>query len=463
MAQFFHKPMVLAGLVTLAVLLGLPRGTAQAQSGPAPEREQLLNGLTILYSNRPGDPHVLLKLRIKSGAVFDLAGKAGSMALLADAMFPESSSREYVVEELGGRLDVTTTYDSIDVTLSGKSSELERIIELIRNAVVNVNLSAESVATLREARIKQLAERSSRAGLAELADRAVAARLFGSYPYGSPPQGTPESVAKIERADLMLARERFLNAENATLVVVGGVEKARLMRALRQLLGPWQKGDRIVPATFRQPGAVDDRVLLIDAPAATNVEVRLAVGGLSRSDADAMTASVLARIARNRWQAQVPELASSAFVRNETYALGGMFMFSASVPPASAAKAIAAAKTVMMGLAEADPTQAEIVSAVGPGLFLSHRPSPDEALADAWLDTETYKLTSAKQVEAIRIPPADIRRTAARLFGNSAPVAIVTLGNAAELQSQLGYKIELRSNASEPKPATTPAPSPRKP
>ena len=462
MAQFFHKTVVLAGLATLAVLLGLPTGAAQAQSGPAPEREQLLNGLTILYSNRPGDPHVLMKLRIKSGAVFDLAGKAGSMALLADAMFPESSTREYVADELGGRLDVTTTYDSIDVTLSGKSSELERIIELIRNAVINVNLSAESVATLREARIKQLVDRSAKAGLAELADRAVAARLFGSYPYGSPPQGTAESVAKIERADLMLARERFLNAENATLVVVGGVEKARLMRALRQLLGPWQKGDRIVPATFRQPGTVDDRVLLIDAPAATNVEVRLAVRGLSRSDADAMTASVLAQIARNRWQAQVPELASSFFVRNETYALGGMFMFSASVPPASAAKAIAAAKNVMKGLAEADPTQAEIVSAVGPGLF-SHRPSPEEALAEAWLDTEIYKLSSTKPVEAIHIPPADIRRTAARLFGNSAPLAIVTLGNANELQSQLGYKIELRSNAPEPKPAATPAPSPKKP
>ena len=452
--------MVLAGLATLAVLLGLPPGTSQAQSGPVPEREQLLNGLIILYSNRPGDPHVLMKLRIKSGAVFDLAGKAGSMALLADAMFPESSTREYVAEELGGRLEVTTTYDSIDVTLSGKSSELERIIELVRNAVVNVNLSAESVATLREARIKQLADRSSKAGLA---DRAVAARLFGSYPYGSPSQGTAETVAKIERADLMLARERFLNAENATLVVVGGVEKQRLMRALRQLLGPWQKGDRIVPATFRQPGTFDDRVLLIDAPAAKNVEVRLAVRGLSRSDADAMTASILAQIARNRWQAQVPELASSAFVRHETYALGGIFMFSASVPAASAGKAIAAARNVMKNLAEADPTQSEIDSANLPSLFLSHRPSPDEALADAWLDTETYKLSSTKPVEPIRIPPADIRRTAARLFGNSAPLAIVTLGNAAELQSQLGYKIELRSNAPEPKPATTPAPSPRKP
>jgi hypothetical protein len=81
-----------------------------------------------------------------------------------------------------------------------------------------------------------------------------------------------------------------------------------------------------------------------------------------------------------------------------------------------------------------------------------------------WLDTETYKMSGAnKQVEAVRIPPGDIRRTAARLFGNSAPLAIVALGNAAELQSQLGYKIELRTNAPEPKPSTIPANQPKKP
>src|SRR6185436_9885414 len=99
-----------------------------------------------------------------------------------------------------------------------------------------------------------------------------------------------ETLGKIDRADLMLAREKFLNADNATLAVVGGVERARLMRALRQLLGPWRKGDRIVPATFRQPGAVDDRVLVIDQPAASNVQIRLAVRGFSRSDPDATAA-----------------------------------------------------------------------------------------------------------------------------------------------------------------------------
>src|SRR5215471_10585779 len=145
MAQIINKSVIYC-VVAVALLLMSAVSSLDAQTVPRPERDQLLNGLTILYTNRPGDPNVLLKLRIKSGAAFDLAGKAGTMSLLADAMFPESTTREYVAEQLGGRLDVTTTYDSIDVTISGKSSELERMIEILRNGIINVNLSAESVA-----------------------------------------------------------------------------------------------------------------------------------------------------------------------------------------------------------------------------------------------------------------------------------------------------------------------------
>ena len=46
-----------------------------------------------------------------------------------------------------------------------------------------------------------------------LADRAIAARLFGEFPYGRPQHGSPESIARVDRADLLLARERFLNSE----------------------------------------------------------------------------------------------------------------------------------------------------------------------------------------------------------------------------------------------------------
>ena len=68
--------------------------TVQGQTSATPERFQLLNGLRVILLSQPGDQDVLLKLRIHSGAAFDLAGKSGSMALLGDLLFPDPSTRE---------------------------------------------------------------------------------------------------------------------------------------------------------------------------------------------------------------------------------------------------------------------------------------------------------------------------------------------------------------------------------
>src|SRR5205085_398356 len=143
-------------LATCALLLSYapaPARAAQSASG-TPQREQLLNGLPILLAYRPGDPMVLLKLRIESGAVFDLAGKEGEMALLSDLLFPDQSTRVFVTEELGGQFEVTTDYDHIDVLLSGRANEFERLADILRGAVVNMRINADDVARLRAERIK---------------------------------------------------------------------------------------------------------------------------------------------------------------------------------------------------------------------------------------------------------------------------------------------------------------------
>src|SRR5258708_16873236 len=156
--------------------------------------------------------------------------------------------------------------------------------ELLRGALVTTQLTPENVANIRAARVDKLREQPASA--AQIADQAIAARMFGNFPYGHPATGTIESLSKVERADLLFARERFLIASNATLVVAGPIEKARAMRAIRQLLGPWSKGDRIVPATFRQPDPPQPRAMAVNQPGATTAEIRLAVRGLTRSDGD---------------------------------------------------------------------------------------------------------------------------------------------------------------------------------
>jgi zinc protease len=451
---YFYYPICL-----FLVMLICPR--AGAQTYPEPVREHLLNGLTVLFSQRPGDPNVFIKLRIESGAAFDLAGKGGTMALLGDVLFPDPVTREYVSEQLGGRLDVSTNHDAIDVTISGRAGELERIVDFLHGALVTPQITPENVAKIRENKLKQLSERPNSAS--EIADREIAVRLFGAYPYGHPPIGTVESVSRVDRADLMLARERFLNANEATIVVIGGVDKLRVMRALRQLLGPWQKSTRTVPATFRQPNPPDTRILIIDQPGVAAAEIRIAVRGLARSDRDAEAASLLALIVRDRLRAISSEL-STAFARHEAHDLPGMFVLGASVPSGSASKTLSSAQEVLKALAKTGPTAAEFERARAEVLATTSRQSSQEdligATAENWLTMEIYKLPPADvQVRALTL--ADVQRVAGRLFKDAA-AATIAVGNADQLKSTLGAASEVRGAKPEAR-TTEPAVPTKKP
>ena len=435
---------------------------AGAQTFPEPTREHLLNGLTVLFAERPGDPNVLIKLRVESGAAFDLAGKGGTMALLGDVLFPDPVTREYVSEQLGGRLEVSTNHDAIDVTISARANEVERIVDFLRGAMVTPQITPENVIKIRDAKIRQLSESANSA--AENADREIAARLFGNYPYGHSARGSVESVSRIDRPDLMLARERFLNAKDATIVVIGGVDRGRVMRALRQLLGPWQQGNRTVPATFRQPNSPDARVLVIDQPGAGTAEVRLAVRGLARSDRDAEAAALLALIVRDRLRSSAQEL-GTAFARHEAHDLPGMFVLGASVPNASAAKAIANARDVIRSLATTGPTALEFEHAREEMLAEISRENSKEDLsevtADNWLLMELYKLAPpANQIRSLT--QSDLQRVASKLFKDPAQAAVV-VGNAELLKSSLGGAIEVRSTKPEVKTATETVIPTRKP
>lgn len=402
----------------------------RAQGTPDPARTQLLNGLRVVHLQKPGDQEVLIKLRIHSGAAFDLAGKEGTLALLGDILFPDPNVREYFTEEMQGRLNIKTDYDAITITMQGRASEFERMIEILRTALVTTQLTPENVDKVRQGRIKILRETSILP--AAVADRAIAARLFGDFPYGRPSLGTPESLERVDRADLMLARERFLNPNNATLTIIGGVAQSRAMRALRQLLGIWRKSEQVIPATFRQPAKPDPRTLVINAPGDQSVEIRFAVRGLARRDPDALSASLLAAIAKRRWEASIPELTRSPlFVKHDTFSLPGMLVMGTSIDPLLTGKALTSARDVAKGLAsgpvtitELDQARNELIGAI------NNQIAKSDGVSDGWLDIDTYGVSSTS--DSIRqlsnITPADLQRTAGRLFSEGA-FASVVVGN----------------------------------
>ena len=142
--SFFRNP------VLAVCFLSVIPSSVSAQVPMEPERARLLNGLRVLIWSRPGDQDVLLKLRVHSGAAFDLSGKGGSMALLGDILFPDPTTREYFTDEMQGRLNVTTDYDSLTITMQGRAREFEHIVEILRTALVTTQLTPENVTKVRE-------------------------------------------------------------------------------------------------------------------------------------------------------------------------------------------------------------------------------------------------------------------------------------------------------------------------
>jgi zinc protease len=458
----------LPALAVLCILLsGLGVSPLHGQSFSEPQREQLLNGLRVLIWQRPSESDVLIKLRIHSGAAFDLAGKSGEMGLLGDLLFPDPATREYFTDQMQGKLSVVTDYDAITITMLGKVSEFERIIEILRNGLVATQLSPEIINSVREGRIKIVKETSI--SQAAVADRAIAARLFGDFPYGQPHTGSAESLARIERADLMLARDRFLNPNNSTLAIVGGVQSNRALRALRQLLGSWRKSEKVIPATFRQPKSPDARTLLMNAAGDDSAEIRLATRGLSRGNKDSMAATVLASIMRDRWQRLMPELARNPmFVRHEPRTLPGMFVMGASVKTGMAPRALSTAREVIkdvltsgaISTAELEQAKEEAMIALNKSLTSA------DGVSEVWLDLDTYKLPQpSEQVTALqRLSVLDVQRTATSVLGKAA-LATVVVGNGEQLRAELERitPIEVLGDVKvEPKPAAV-APQPNAP
>lgn len=432
----------------LALIFGSLCLCAQGASAQTvePQHEQLLNGLRVLLWTRPGDQTVVLKLRIHRGAVFDIVGKGGTMALLGDILFPDAATHEYFTGEMGGRLEVDTDYDTITITLQGRAREYDRIVDVLRGALVATPLTAENVARVREARIKKLSEiQPSAAGIADLA---IAHRLLGAFPYAHPIGGTADSLRRVDRADLMLARDRFMNSDNATLAIVGGVDQRTAMRALRQLLGGWRKSDQVVPATFRQPDPPDKRTLIVNYQGQPLAEVRLATRGLARSDKDFLAESLLAHLARERWRTSIQSPgAASFFARAEGYILPGMFVMGGSVDAAAAARTLEGAYAVIRSLitTPASATELQMIKST------SFEPASQtsDAMIAAWLDIDTYGLVSISEQRRIRdtISAADLQRVAERLFRENS-IASVIVGNEEALKAEFAAdKIQLVGSA----------------
>lgn len=360
------------------LFLYTPFSFGQTAKTQAPRQEKLLNGLKTLIWSEPGADKVALKIRIHNGSAFDPQNKEGVLALLAEILFPNETVKEFFREDLGGSLELISNYDYVQINATANPDQFLTMLETVASAVMNPQIDKETTQKVRAAQIEKVKELEKNP--AYIADHAVAKRLFGNFPYGRAQAGTVESLGRIDFADLLFAKERFLTSDNATVAISGNVKPELALRAVRRYFGSWVKADKKVPATFRQPEAPDTTVLTTNSPDENRSEMRVAFRGIARNDKDFWTSSVLTNILRKRHNGEV---------RQESRLLPGMLLLSVSAHNVALPQTN---KTIVDSYFNSPIKDSEFIAAKNE--LLNEISKKD--MAEMWLDIDTYKLDSVK-------------------------------------------------------------------
>lgn len=387
-----------------------------------PRQEKLLNGLKVLVWSDLNAPKVSVSLRIHSGSAFDPQEKEGVMALLGEILFPNDAAREFFAEDLGGSLEIISNYDYIQINATGDNDQVLTILETIAAAVDKPRIDKETTALAKARKLEKVVETEK--DFSQIADQAVAKRLFGNFPYGRPQFGTSESLAKIDFADILLAKQKFLTADNATLAVSGSVKPDLVFRAARRYFGGWEKADKKVPPTFTQPDAPDEKLLVLSVPSIKTEENRTAVSGFARNDRDFFASRILTKILAMRYPADSFE--------NKSFLLRGIIISRSSAGKPflkngetdSNLKTSANAQILQIKADDFEKAKTQVLEEL-----------LKRNLTDFWLDLETYKLVSIKDEmqKAKNVKLEDVQRVFDKL--RSQPAVTISLRKGQETTS----------------------------
>jgi predicted Zn-dependent peptidase len=256
---------------------------------PAPGRETLPNGLTVLRCHRPGQKLVAVELLLDAPLAAEPDGLDGVATILArafsegtDTLTAEEFAAE--LERAGATLDANADHPCVRLSLELPASRLERGLTLLSDAVRSPALPEEEIERLVANRLDEIqheyANPFRRAAITFYAELFPAADRLSR-----PRAGAPESVKRIDREAVRAFYEAHVRPATATAVIVGDLEAAGDLDAiLAATLGAWtgSPAQRSTPA----PVTADDtgRVVIVDRPGSVQTQLLIGRVGPDRHD-----------------------------------------------------------------------------------------------------------------------------------------------------------------------------------
>ena len=243
----------IATTLALAMLLGTahaqPIDTQPPPAAPrpfsiaAPTEQRLPNGLRVVLAQRGGVQLVSARLVVLSGSEADPPQRAGLATLAAGLLTKgtrhrSASAQAREAESIGGSLDSSADWDQSELAITVAAPNLDAALGLLGDAAMHPTFAPAEIDRLRVQALDGLKVAYAQPGT--LASLAAERLIYGNSPYGHPAGGTPASLARITRADLVALHAQRYRPDNAALVLAGDVDAATAMQLAARHFGSWR-------------------------------------------------------------------------------------------------------------------------------------------------------------------------------------------------------------------------------
>lgn len=414
------------------------------------------NGARVWLVESPGIPMVDVQVDFDAGTRRDPAPQAG-LAAAAAAMASkgvrggeggEPAMDENALGEawadLGASLSASAERDGLSYSLRSLTDAglLDRAARLAARQIAQPAFPQDVWQRERARWSASLKEAETRPGT--VAGKAFAQAVFGSHPYGQ--RTTPETLARIEVADLQAFHTRYLQACRARVSIVGAVTRAQAQTLAQTLLARLPASD----ATGCAPLPAVPRVQALDKPveekipfASAQAHVLIGQPSFPRKDPDFLALLVGNHILggggfTSRLTEEVREKRGLSYSVYSQFSPGldaGPFAIGLQTRPDQAEQAVKVSREVLARFVAEGPTAAELRAAkdnlIG-GFALridSNRKLLGNVVNIAWNDLPLDYLEHwTDRVEALTA--ADIRAALARKLQPDRMVTVVVGGSA---------------------------------
>jgi zinc protease len=267
---------LLAGLLAALAVQAQPYPAPPAPAAPRPlavqppVEQKLPNGLRIVLAERRGVRLVTAQLLVLSGSEADPEKLSGLATLTATLLTKgtrkhNATALATAAEALGGSLDSGAGWNQSAVSITVAEPLLDPALALVAEVAMQPTFTQ---AELDRARIQALDElKVAYAQPGTVASRAANRVLYGAAAYGHPASGTPASLQRITRDDMVSLHRSRYRPDNAVLVLAGDIDAARARRLAARHFGSWKApAQRLAAVGPVTPNSLTTPVTVIDMP-----------------------------------------------------------------------------------------------------------------------------------------------------------------------------------------------------